>query len=747
MNTPLKLNLATLILMMVLLAAFSPFFWRRTISRAFPEHSSANTLPLSLDDGNISRGNLFIYGLAPSISLQEVANVNVSWAMPASSIFDALIYDHLPAWAMAAIQGTLIAAFLALIFYIGLEINSLWCGLAAIFYLHSSILTFYTTGDKGLFTLLFLLAAALFVGQDKQNDWDVRNSSLVGIVLGLSLLQRSELFLLPPVLAFYLFYAKQTPSKKLLPLLTLPYLILIPWIYMNYQIYHHLIIFEHHRADNDIVASALGLVQTMEGDYYKLAGLHHGTSLIPWAIKEVAIHPLRFLAAYIKRLLFFTKLFPVASAFAAFGVWHLREREAVKRLSVVIVYYIAIHCLMPVETGYFDPIYPLVILMALASIFSLIKDRNAAIFPTFNAWNTRLRQALRAAMFGILGIFTAFGVFTLSLISLYPSRSRHPAPLNQIIANHPHDAWLWWWEGRKRLFNHAYTNALDDFSHALKLRSSRTIQLDYAWALTASNHDPRMVISNFNFKRLSFQKNANILEMLFYLEQGNINKAASQWRSAWEAWIQSDSRDRGNSTQSLKTTSELRKTDTRILFTVRDFLIAWPKKSRQALIAKIVETFHRPQSFANPKIRDLYIKTAPHALLYDPYQPLYLAQNSGHYHQALSISDQLLARYPNSAKVWGDRGVLDYLMGHKNQAIADSLHAIKIDKAYLPSYLTLGSLYLAKNRPDKTLALYRLALKRPPPHRYQKLWKQMAQYEKQLTRNYGFQKTRERRGQ
>ena len=95
-------------------------------------------------------------------------------------------------------------------------------------------------------------------------------------------------------------------------------------------------------------------------------------------------------------------------------------------------------------------------------------------------------------------------------------------------------------------------------------------------------------------------------------------------------------------------------------------------------------------------------------------QPAYALQQKGHYRKALKIFDGLLRRYPQLPEVFNDRGVMETLLGYSTKAAHDFKHAIKINKTYLPAYLSLGYLYTKEGRLQLARAVYARALENRP---------------------------------
>jgi tetratricopeptide (TPR) repeat protein len=80
------------------------------------------------------------------------------------------------------------------------------------------------------------------------------------------------------------------------------------------------------------------------------------------------------------------------------------------------------------------------------------------------------------------------------------------------------------------------------------------------------------------------------------------------------------------------------------------------------------------------------------------------------YPLALRLWDRLIAENPPRAQWLNDRGVLQALMGRREQAVIDLRSAIAQDRSFLPAYLSLGALYAAQGERGQARRLYAQAL-------------------------------------
>ncbi len=689
-------------------------------------------------EGGLNRGEALLHG----IRIERAA-----WSMPLAPLVEASLADHLPGWAGTAALGVLWLGAIGLVLASGAGLHSLACGGLALLGLLSA-----SPGidERGLFNAVVLLVAACLVEDARRPS--LSTALALAAALAVSLLIRSELFVFPPLFALYrgFFGKRRADRRELFCLSILPFLALIPWAYMNYAAYGKLGLFESGRADSNIIAGALGLVQTIEGQFQKVAGLPPGRSALLWAVGETARHPFRFLTAYLARAIFAVKQYPLAFLLAAGACWRLREKEGVRRLGVLAVYYVGVHCLMPVEGRYFVPIEPVLALLAAAFVFSWMPPDKKASPLTL--------VPIRVS----LAVFSVLGGLTLAVAAAYPGRSSSPDRLSSEISAHPDDAWLLRQRGEARLGASDPDGAASDFQRALTLRPDARTLVDEAWALTVKGRDPAALVpfeigpdaplTNFDMTK------AGLLKMLFELESGREMAAASAWRSAWVLWAETDCYSRGSSPASLEMTSRLRSVDARLFdVDLRTLLVAWPLKRRAALLGGIVRVFGRAEAFSSSETRRTYLSAARSALneaegdleearralkAAESESPIdrtaareeqaYRAQSLGEYARAFAILDEIVKSHPELAKAWSDRGVANILMGRREDAARDLSRALKLDADYLPACLTLGNLDAAEGRLDEARGLFDRALARKPSEEQRQTWEEIRLSRKKL---------------
>ncbi len=419
-------------------------------------------------DYHVERGEGLLHG---------VPVPGISRAMPSYSVPNAFLCNHLSDFSSAAVRSAVLLACAALVFALGALLYSTLCGAGAAF-LYSLAPPASESGERWLYTLAVLIVAYLLVRRSKAPS--LGNSLWLGAGFGAGLLMLPPLFLFPFLLVFY----EWTRDRRMGParrrdaaaLLLLPFLFLIPWIVMNWRLTGRIVVFEDGRADNNIITGALGFVRTLGiGDSRNIADIPLSQNAFLWAVFEILRHPLRFLSAVAQRAAYAASLHPVLVLAASASLWTARERVDRRALALLAVYYVSIHCLMPVQENYFVPVWPILIVLA---------------FGLFSSWTRPVSEPLKTisttAVCGALVLLLAVQASVLWLTWTYPSRARDAQALDRELLKHPNDPWLLSERGMRLLRQGRAPEARGDLARAFALDPSRDRELNSAWALLAS---------------------------------------------------------------------------------------------------------------------------------------------------------------------------------------------------------------------------------------------------------------------
>ncbi|HOX22203.1 MAG TPA: hypothetical protein PLL10_01965, partial [Elusimicrobiales bacterium] len=227
-----------------------------------------------------------------------------------------------------------------------------------------------------LFILSFVAYALVLRGREPQRR--MPSELFLAAAIGINFMTKSSLIFLPFVLAAYDLLSgklkrKETSWKLLAVLCAGPFVMLLPWCYMNYAKFNEFVLFESYRADDNIITGALGLSCTVEGSY-PLAGLQQGDNILLWAAKTVFSQPLVYLFGVLQRFYLAFTWYP--GYFAAFLAAAIRFRrdERIRLLSVFVAYFVIMHVLLSVQRRYFFPILPVLILGSCGLLLSFFRN-------------------------------------------------------------------------------------------------------------------------------------------------------------------------------------------------------------------------------------------------------------------------------------------------------------------------------------------------------------------------------------
>lgn len=419
-------------------------------------------------------GEAFLHRLATPTS--------ISYRMPLSGLIPALLFTHdATALSPRAAIALLLLALLGLLTALSRSLLP-----AALFSLAGPPLYDHL---QLAFTLFVLLAAAALL------RWARRPTSgraaLLGAALGASLLMRSSLALFAPLLALYeggtaLRRNRRPPWRRLALLLAVPALFLVPWSALNARLHGRFIPFEDGQASSNLVAGALGLTRTVEGDWSRLiddpaVARADGAAVAAWAVREAASHPLRTARAVAARLLYALSLDPWLYLLAAAGLWLRRRRPDARRLALFGGYFLGIHCLPAAQENYFLPLRALATLAAAPAI-----ERALGVGAPAGRFAARLSRAGLNAAFALA---LALALLAEVAILRYDRPESPEAALDAAISAAPREAGLRLPRAQSRLARGNVAGAQEDFTAALRLAPHAPRAALYAaWA--RSLHDP-----------------------------------------------------------------------------------------------------------------------------------------------------------------------------------------------------------------------------------------------------------------
>ncbi len=431
----------------------------------------------------IDVGEALIHGVDP-------ISQPLAFFMPLYTVLSTLLFSHSesalwPVW--TALPG---AATAVLLFVMGCLSGSWFWGAAALAlgcvcpWLWSSQSVYH----HAYFSVIVLISAGMLVWRARKPS--IGTSVLLGLALGASLLFRSVLVYFPPVwaLAEWFFFRRRglkTRWRLILPVLIIPYVFLVPWVGMNWAVYGRFVPLELDRANNVVIAGALGHVTTIEGDMRVLVedppDWGRGGAVLRWAAREVLRHPIRYAGSVAKRFLYVVSLHPLLFLLALSAVWIRRRNRGLQQAGLLALYFLGIHCLVAVQKPYLEPLWPLFVVLA------------ASLVPVPAAGESKqgrtLEYRLSAAwMCCCLAVLMGACLFALSAVISYGIALKRRAPespeaLQHAIASRPEDTWLLARRARRRLDRGEFPGAVGDYAKAMvRWPGLAEYRLGWAWA-------------------------------------------------------------------------------------------------------------------------------------------------------------------------------------------------------------------------------------------------------------------------
>ena len=448
------------------------------------------------------------------------------------------------------------------------------------------------------FSFLVLLAAGVLLWRARKPS--ERKSLVLGLAMGVTLLFRSTLVFFPPLLALYEWFFLYRRSlriywKHFLCLCVVPYLFLIPWAHMNWVVYRQFIPLEHHGADCNIVTGALGLVQTIEGDWRALIenrrfdGSWKG-NVYAWAMRQVCRRPFRYAGAYLARIVYVLSLNPILFLLAFLALWTYRERNEFKQLGLLSLYFVCVYCVMSVQADYFMPLWPLAAILAGTLLDRFRPRRSLSIDP-------RLYRLARRFIGACLGAVLLLGLMTDMIVSSFVRRAeldpRTPETvLDGDVGRFPNDAWLILERARRRLKRGEASAAAADFSRGLALEHDADAELKLAWTKMLLG-DPRPLFDwrlppgapAHNLEEIT----GPLLKAHGYSRLGRHEEARQELLAAIDS-LKSRVYARGHTVLELETIEELRRDpliDAHLLNWLRGLLASRPLQEKRDLLSDL----------------------------------------------------------------------------------------------------------------------------------------------------------------
>lgn len=679
--------------------------------------------------------------------------------MPLRSVFGAFWEFHLSAGAKTFLPLLMGVISLSLVFSLGWMLCSRLCGIIAM----AVSVPLVLEGAEPVYNLVILIVAnfAVLYAQDR-SLW---TSIFLGLSVGLSLLCRSPLFLFPFVLIVAGWLGAERKNrwnvffKRSLPMLFFSFLLLGPWVRMNWLLQGRFIPFEQTAAHSNLITGALGITKTVEGDAKKLAGIGHDENVYVWAFGETMRHPLRYAASVLRRLKLIAVLHPILIVMMLAGAWIFHRRQDYRNVSLLAGYFIGVHCLLAIEERYFIPVWPIAATLGACVITNWIEcvEKRPKIVPA----------AIAIVNFAAVGILC---LVVLWKVMIYPKRCNVPPEiaLKTALKKNPGNGWLWHELGLRLLKRKETEKSAGYLSRAWLLEpGNKAWELDYAWALMVRGRTDfidSVALAGHSFRTISIAR-GYLLKAVGKLLEGEKSQAHNLLETARLKHRRQECMFRSvGSEYEAQMQDKMRSVDDRLECIIRDILRLWPAKERLHILRSmpnaktqyaetalqfelevvsahievgekkkavrmldLMNKVNLPRRFEK-RIITLYISAREFEKAYQelgkflkkyPKDKFVIKglrhighkyQKAGRYQSALKLFDGLVHANPSDEHLLNDRGVIYALMGKDEQAINDLRRGIEINSRFLPAYLTLGGIYASKGKIQQAYEIYDKAL-------------------------------------
>lgn len=310
-------------------------------------------------------------------------------------------------------------------------------------------------------TFFVVLAAGALVLWSRRPS--ARRAAAAAAAAGASLALRSTLAFLPPLVAAWSW--RRGARRSALVLALAPWAFPAVWAACNLSLHGRAAPFEMGQASSNLVAGALGLVGTVEGDLDALApDLPDGldtSATAGWAAREALSHPRRTLDAVVFRLVFVFRTAPLLWAAASVGFLAARRRPEARALALLAAGFVGAHAVMAVQPNYFIPLTPVLAALSTAPLWA----RRARLGAGFDRAAGAAAAAVLAAGLGA-GAGGAVWAMGLGVRHAWRAQGR-PADsadaLAAALAQDPDDAYLRLWRGGRSLRRGDLLGAAADF--------------------------------------------------------------------------------------------------------------------------------------------------------------------------------------------------------------------------------------------------------------------------------------------
>lgn len=610
----------------------------------------------------------------------ELGSQPLAYHMPLSSVATACLRGHSGpagrrAWLTAVRAGPALLAGAA-----GVLAGSAAAGAAA-----AAVLAWGGADPpchpQGLLCLFVLAVAGVLLCWARRPT--LGRSWALAAAVGAALVLRSTLAFFPPLLAVWALHRGARRAALVVGLA--PYLALVPWTAANLALHGRVVPLEMGQAGSNVVAGALGLVGTVEGDLDALApdapDAREGGAVLVWAGRKTLSHPRRTLDAVVARILFAVRLAPALWAAALIGFFSARRRPEARALGLLAGYLLGVHVLMAVQANYFIPFEAVLTLLATAPLWGRRYGLGRGA-----EFVLRLLSGTVVGVFIAAGAAAAAAASGLALRHAWLARSRPPdsaAALEAALAASPSDGVLRLARGRRRLSAGELGGAELDFGAAASAGVARARPLA-AWAGALEGR--ATALAGLNGEGLSCSERALLKLFRAEFSGAEAGRAAAEALRLRAGCAFARGPDRG-----------------------ADRLLRGDAPALKLLLGDLAAARPRGRLLTAPPL----LAGALQEPVADPgaWHALALGlQDLEDYGGSLSAYDRLLAAAPPTPGLLSDRGVALALAGRTGEAKAALGAALAADPGFAPAALTLGAMLEGEGNRGGAKTVYESAL-------------------------------------
>jgi hypothetical protein len=383
---------------------------------------------------------------------------------------------------------------------------------------------------------------------NKLKRYNLINSILAGISISITFLIKSPLFLMPFFsLIFDYLYIKTDKKKFILNSIVFiisSYIILIPWIRLNYNLTNKFVPFEYKRADCNIITS-VDFVYTIEGDARHMAGLTNEDSVYKYYFNRAIENPVKYLKLISLRLCEVSQFYILFLIFILLGFILKIYNEETKFILYICLYYVLIHSLFSIENRYFVPILPLLFILSISVLvyllnrikISSLKNKIYNLENILKTNDSEKREIKFDITYFVFSIFLISSIYTLYLVWKLPNSQKE---ISNIEFNNTKMKWLLKQKYTYLLNKNKTEEGLSDLSKYCKSNLKEEVCL----ILYSLNHgiDRNLDLSSLGFFQIKILS-ANLINKLY---TNNFEEQLKSLSKLIDNWFYFTNRIRGD---------------------------------------------------------------------------------------------------------------------------------------------------------------------------------------------------------